>query len=633
MKKLNLLLLSGICGLLLSCSEGGVQENSLVLFDNAYEYTPCSITLQPAADSSPNTPDPLIDYQWYLDKGYVKEAWVTYKAAYDALPDSEKKVLQIAVVDDALQVDHEDLKDNVISGASINVLVGDGHPNRTYPYPSASTCAKGEGGHGTAVAGIIAASGDNGRGVKGVASHGNNIRIWGANIIASSSLTGTSVGHIFNNGVEDTAVSSNSWGPFEPTHLSIFGLGLNGYIDAGLEKGFGGKGISYVFAAGNERVDAGPGHYPLRDRASYVDTLNHPGVITVCAVGSNDEFAFYSEPGPNIWICGYSASNTILPGDLAGTPQGSYDNVDNVKPEYFKFSGLPTTDLSGTHGYNVGDNTVLTDTNCSTRTDASPVVFDFNSPMLTYEGACNKDSEELEWADGATTSYTRYFSGTSAATPMVSGVIGLIRSAYPNLTWRDIKLILAESAWQPPASTALATTLKGAPAYGNDNHNYSHSPDYGFGIVNASAAMNLAAIWKNNRTILSGQQTVYPVPDTSFSSSATPIIIPADSGISFIEYVQVDIGNSELNFGTLTIKLTSPSGAASIFAVPHDCIDIKPGESLGKPSEKCNDLADGFTFGSAVHLGEDPEGAWGLSVTSDPDTNHPVNWKLRLYGH
>ncbi len=631
MKKLNLLLLSGICGLLLSCSEGGVQENSLVLFDNAYEYTPCSITLQPAAPSTSKKPDPLIDYQWYLNKSHIHEAWAAYE-------NSEKAKIQIAVVDDALQVDHEDLKDNVISGASINVQVGDGHPNRTYPYPSASTCAKGEGGHGTAVAGIIAAQGDNGRGIKGVASHGNNIEIWGANIIASSSLTGTSVRDVFDHRVEETAVSSNSWGPAQLTRLSIFGAGFNGYIDNGLKNGFYGKGISYAFAAGNERRIQGFEGVPhILDRASYTDILNHPGIMTVCAVGSNDKFASYSEPGPNVWICGYSAAGqlSVFPaGDLAGTPPGSYNNVDNVKPKYLKFRGLPTTDLSGTHGYNKGDDTTLTfsDTICITRTDTSPEVFEFNSPMLTYKGACDNPPKMLEWEAGATTSYTRYFDGTSAATPMVSGVIGLIRSAYPKLTWRDIKLILAESAWQPPASTALATTLKGAPAYSNAEHNYSHSPDYGFGIVNASAAMNLAAIWESDRSLLKkGLQEKKVYPDASFSSSAT-INVPNNNDISFIEYVQVDIGNSELNFGTLTITLTSPFGAKSIFAVPHQCINIDGDKRT--LNVECNDLADGFTFGSAVHLGESPMGDWTLSVTSNSGANaHPVNWKLRLYGH
>ncbi len=42
--------------------------------------------------------------------------------------------------------------------------------------------------------------------------------------------------------------------------------------------------------------------------------------------------------------------------------------------------------------------------------------------------------------------YVRNFGGTSAAAPIVSGVAALMRSANPDLTWRDLKLIFAASA-------------------------------------------------------------------------------------------------------------------------------------------------------------------------------------------
>ena len=45
-----------------------------------------------------------------------------------------------------------------------------------------------------------------------------------------------------------------------------------------------------------------------------------------------------------------------------------------------------------------------------------------------------------------TTATSTISSGTSAATPIVSGVAALMRQANPNLTWRDLKLILAASA-------------------------------------------------------------------------------------------------------------------------------------------------------------------------------------------
>ena len=42
--------------------------------------------------------------------------------------------------------------------------------------------------------------------------------------------------------------------------------------------------------------------------------------------------------------------------------------------------------------------------------------------------------------------YTYNFNGTSSAAPIVSGVAALVREANPSLTWRDVKLVLADSA-------------------------------------------------------------------------------------------------------------------------------------------------------------------------------------------
>ena len=42
--------------------------------------------------------------------------------------------------------------------------------------------------------------------------------------------------------------------------------------------------------------------------------------------------------------------------------------------------------------------------------------------------------------------YYEEFDGTSAAAPIVAGVAALLRDANPDLTWRDLKLVLAATA-------------------------------------------------------------------------------------------------------------------------------------------------------------------------------------------
>ena len=50
--------------------------------------------------------------------------------------------------------------------------------------------------------------------------------------------------------------------------------------------------------------------------------------------------------------------------------------------------------------------------------------------------------------------YRSNFTGTSAAVPIVSGVAALLRQANPDLTWRDLKLILAASARKNDAANS-----------------------------------------------------------------------------------------------------------------------------------------------------------------------------------
>ena len=94
-------------------------------------------------------------------------------------------------------------------------------------------------------------------------------------------------------------------------------------------------------------------------------------------------------------------------------------------------------------------------------------------------------SGELGYSD---TSYFREFGGTSAATPVISGVAALLLEVNPDLTWRDVKKILALSAYQNDA-TDTEWIQNGA------GHWINHK--YGFGVVDAEAAVRLAYTWEN----------------------------------------------------------------------------------------------------------------------------------------
>ena len=91
--------------------------------------------------------------------------------------------------------------------------------------------------------------------------------------------------------------------------------------------------------------------------------------------------------------------------------------------------------------------------------------------------------------------YLDYFAGTSAATPQVSGLAALLRKANPNLTWRDIKLILAASARKNDATNS--GWEEGGLKYGSTTARYQFNHHYGFGVIDAKAAVDLAANWRS----------------------------------------------------------------------------------------------------------------------------------------
>ncbi|KAE9412555.1 hypothetical protein Angca_005488, partial [Angiostrongylus cantonensis] len=82
--------------------------------------------------------------------------------------------------------------------------------------------------------------------------------------------------------------------------------------------------------------------------------------------------------------------------------------------------------------------------------------------------------------------------GTSFATPIVSGVIALMLQANPNLGARDIQNILALTAKRVDPNGSNWTTNGATNWNGGGMH---ASEDYGFGEIDARAAVRLAETW------------------------------------------------------------------------------------------------------------------------------------------
>lgn len=80
----------------------------------------------------------------------------------------------------------------------------------------------------------------------------------------------------------------------------------------------------------------------------------------------------------------------------------------------------------------------------------------------------------------------RWFSGTSASAPMVSGIVALLLEANPALTYRDVQQILINAARQTDPSDPLIVTNQAG---------FRVSPNTGFGVPDAGRAVRLARDW------------------------------------------------------------------------------------------------------------------------------------------
>ena len=226
---------------------------------------------------------------------------------------------------------------------------------------------------------------------------------------------------------------------------------------------------------------------------------------------------------------------------------------------------------------------------------------------------------------GVNGSYTADFGGTSASAPQVSGVAALVRSVNPQLTWRDVKLILAGSARRNDASDA--GWLTGAPKYEASADSYEFSHRYGFGVVDAAEAVKLAQGWVN----------VSELTEESAASTGAALVIgdrataegsvELGAGVYFTEFVEVSITMDAPNLRSLDLELVSPTGKVSELLVA----DTDRSSHVVLSAE-----GGAIRLGSARHLGEDPSGRWTLRVRDQVSGGAVArlwSWSITAYGH
>lgn len=206
--------------------------------------------------------------------------------------------------------------------------------------------------------------------------------------------------------------------------------------------------------------------------------------------------------------------------------------------------------------------------------------------------------------------------GTSFATPMVSGVIALMLEANPGLGYRDVQEILAYAARK--VGTGGDWQTNDAVNWNGGGLHYSHS--YGFGMVDAHAAVRLAETWMgipstyaNILNVSRANTAAITIPDNGTTTSTITI-----ANDVIIDHVEITIDITHANASQLRIILIAPNGTQSILAdhAPHT------GEF---PT---------FIFSTVASWGEHALGTWTLQIsdTVTGTTGTLNSWTLTALG-
>lgn len=536
--------------------------------------------------------------------------------------------VNVLVVDSGVDLAHEDLRANADYGMSWNFARQIHDPD---PLLTTDRSA-----HGTAVAGIIAAA-QNGKGVMGLAPLA---RLGGAALILQQDDVKSAENYL-------DAYGGAAWSGKAHVINASFGAGMfpEAY-DLGVHPGLmgihmmrslrDGKGIVLVKAAGNsfdvrylgdQLIDCGPltGAYDCSNPSDDPSTLETNAIVTA-ALNAKGQASSYGSAGSVVWITGMAGETGAL---------GTYGEV----------SGIGAAQAAGGKS---GDGPTIFSTDirgCSegfSRSDANPAKFNAFMRGLSSLVAGVPDNARCDYSD---------MNGTSAAAPTISGVVALMLSANPDLTWRDARDILRLSARavdqgyerrtrsdsrgdfsQPYGAlfdlkTNTFTTATGGKSdivagstrvpmelgWTRNAAGLLHSNWYGFGVPDAAKAVALARLYGKEPSRSKPAAQALPRFSTvaerqGFEYQKVSLLGEFEGGDQIVDQFQVRLSGDNICLGSMGIAVESPAGTKSLLKMPLDHfvrLDVASFSLYGA--------------GSYAFYGESGKGSWKIyALASNP---------------
>lgn len=226
-----------------------------------------------------------------------------------------------------------------------------------------------------------------------------------------------------------------------------------------------------------------------------------------------------------------------------------------------------------------------------------------------------------------TTTVESYFSGTSAAAPIAGGVVALMLEANSGLGYRDVQEILAYSAKRATfLDRNFDKAFNGASDWNGGAMLASH--DFGYGHIDALAAVRLAESWNKVGTLSNlvleqahvGQHNL--IVGAGYQATATASF----SANYRLEQMTVTVSLETTTLHEVTLELISPDGMVStlINRPPHYSLPRGPGEFKTTPTEL------DYTLNTVLNWGADLAGVWTLRLTNGAEgaTVHLKDWSM-----
>lgn len=265
----------------------------------------------PTSGSGGSGADPLFNEQWGMAQANVREAWQNTKGSEEIV---------VAVIDTGVDYTHEDLVDNLWrnpgesgrdaqgrdratngidddqNGYVDDVIGWDFAKDDNKPYDLSVgmidlITTGGNPGHGTHCAGNVAARGDNGKGIAGVAP---NVKIMSLRFLTEKGQGTTAhaikaVRYAVDNGAQ---VLSNSWGSVGENPNDREGNQALRDAIAYSEQ----KGALFVAAAGNGKQGRGYNN-DTDSQPAYPASYDHDIIVSVAAIDVNGNLGSFSNWG------------------------------------------------------------------------------------------------------------------------------------------------------------------------------------------------------------------------------------------------------------------------------------------------------------------------------------------------